>query len=111
MKRFIALLVALVALMLSAFAATAQTASTSPGDVVAQLVAQQMASGVQTEKAPTVVVVKTVKGPTVLLRIQHCGFHDTGWVCQYLDHPAPVPYGNGYLYCLSDYRWHWLVCN
>lgn len=34
--------------------------------------------------------------------------YNTGWVCQYLSHPAPVPYGNGYLFCIGDYRWHFV---
>lgn len=34
--------------------------------------------------------------------------YNTGWVCQYLNHPAPVPYGNGYLFCIGDYRWHFV---
>lgn len=34
--------------------------------------------------------------------------YNTGWVCQYENHPAPVPYANGYLFCFSNYRW-WFV--
>jgi hypothetical protein len=83
----------------------ANTAVSAPAKSQSVVISQQ------TEIAPVLVVVHTARGPLALLKIQHCGFHDTGWVCQYLDHPAPVPYSNGYLYCLSDYRWHWLGCN
>jgi len=103
MKKLLVLLALIATFVLAVSVSTAQAAT-----VAKSAQAQSIA---QTEIAPVAVIVQTTKGPMVVLRITHCGFHDTGWVCNYIDHPAPVPYGNGYLYCLSDYRWHWLVCN